>query len=276
MLSADTLRALLLWTAKSVRWRPLLPTTVLAALCGIRAAERSRMKWSDIRPGGREEIYLSRAITKTHAARVIPISPALAEWLDYFKAAGYPVGSDEPLVPRPVGPGQTDYDLLCIHIAEARERAQQEIPRNALRHTAASALCVLLGRSKAADILGHSESMLVKHYRRALTEEEAAELVGITPSQLGLMDVSASACSSLRRGKQFGELGAAGLGPPPLHRRTLCSYGVASGLRSSGPSGREVREVSSQTIYFLRRRAARAASASRESVPVAGSGISVR
>ena len=89
-------------------------------------------------------------------------------------------------VPRPVGPGQTDYDLLCIHIAEARERAQLEIPRNALRHTAAIALCVLLGRSKAADILGHSESMLVKHYRRALTEEEAAELVGITPAQLGL------------------------------------------------------------------------------------------
>lgn len=189
VLSAETLRALLLWTAQSERWRPLLPTTVLAALCGIRAAERTRMKWSDIRPGGREEIYLSRAITKTHAARMIPISPALAEWLDYFKAAGYPVGTDEPLVPRPVGPGQTDYDLLCIHIAEARERAQLEIPRNALRHTAASALCVLLGRSKAADILGHSESMLVKHYRWALTEEEAAELVGITPAQLGLPNV---------------------------------------------------------------------------------------
>lgn len=66
VLSADEVRELLKWTAASERWRVLLPTTVLGALCGIRAAERSRMKWSDIRPGGREEIYLSRIITKTN------------------------------------------------------------------------------------------------------------------------------------------------------------------------------------------------------------------
>lgn len=192
VLSADEVRELLKWTAASERWRVLLPTTVLGALCGIRAAERSRMKWSDIRPGGREEIYLSRIITKTNAARMIPISPALAEWLDYFKAAGFPVGSDEPMVPRPVGPGKTDYDLLSIHIAEARSRGNLNIPRNALRHTAASSLCVLLGRSQAADILGHSEHMLVKHYRRAMTKEEAEELLNITPRSLGLLEAQST------------------------------------------------------------------------------------
>ena len=35
-------------------------------------------------------------------------------------------------------------------------------------------------------LLGHNERMLVKHYRRALTKEEAEELLNITPRSLGL------------------------------------------------------------------------------------------
>lgn len=193
VMTADELCGLLKWTAASKRWRVLLPTTVLGALCGIHAAERGRMRWSDIRPGGRDEIYLSRTITKTNAARMVPITPALAEWLDYFKAEGFPVGADEPMVPCPDGTNKAREDLLSTHIMVAREQGKLNIPRNALLHTAASALCVLLGRGQAADILGHSEGMLVKHYRRAMTPAEAEELQSITPRSLGLVKPAESA-----------------------------------------------------------------------------------
>lgn len=73
-MTVDELRSYLKRTATSERWRVLLPTTVWGALCGIRAAVRGRMKWSDIRPGGRDEIFLSPTITKTNAARLFPIT----------------------------------------------------------------------------------------------------------------------------------------------------------------------------------------------------------
>lgn len=181
---ADAL-ALLKWTAGSATWRDLLPTVVLGLLCGIRAAERSRIKWSDSRPGGRDEIYLSRAITKTNTARVLPISPALAEWLDYFRRTGFSMEPDEHVVPTR-GTGHFSRYNRLTNFAVAVHQAGLRMPKNALRHTAASNLCVVLGRSRAADILGHSEKMLVRHHRRAMLPEDAEKMLGITPSQLGL------------------------------------------------------------------------------------------
>lgn len=62
-----------------------------------------------------------------------------------------------------------------------------KMPKNVLRHTAASNLSVTQGRCATSDMLGHNERMLVKHYRRAMTREEAEELLNITPRSLGLV-----------------------------------------------------------------------------------------
>lgn len=178
-------KRLLLWCAESDEWRDLLPSVVLGVLCGIRAAERTRLRWSDIRPGGRDEIYLSRAITKTNNARLIPLSPAMSAWLDYFARQGAPLGSDELVVKAAEDTEKSREDRQGAFVRSAR-KAGFKIPKNAFRHTAASNLSVTLGKSAAAEMLGHSERMLVKHYRRAMTVAEAEELLGITPQSLGL------------------------------------------------------------------------------------------
>lgn len=143
------------------------------------------MRWSDFRPGGRDEIYLSRLITKTNNARVIPISPALSAWLDYFTKLGFPIGSDKFIIKTEVDTEKCREDRQGAFIRSAR-KAGIEIPKNGLRHTAASNLSVTLGKSAAADILGHSERMLIRHYRRAMTAADAEELLSITPQSLGL------------------------------------------------------------------------------------------
>lgn len=185
VMTCDEVKRMLVWCAQSESWHDLLPSVVLGVLCGIRAIERARMRWSDICPGGRDEIYLSRLITKTNNARLIPLSPAMAAWLDYFARVGAPLESDEFIVKAAVDTEKSREDRQGAFVRSAR-KAGFKIPRNAFRHTAASNLSVAQGKSAAADMLGHSERMLVKHYRRAMTAAEAEELLGITPQALGL------------------------------------------------------------------------------------------
>ncbi|MBQ3143425.1 MAG: tyrosine-type recombinase/integrase [Akkermansia sp.] len=185
VMSCAEVKRLLVWCAQSESWHDLLPSVVLGVLCGIRAIERARMRWSDICPGGREEIYLCRAITKTNNARLIPLSPALSAWLDYFAQHGAPLGSDEFIVKASADTEKSREDRQGAFVRSAR-KAGFRIPRNAFRHTAASNLSVTQGKSAAAEILGHSERMLIKHYRRAMTAAEAEELLSITPQALGL------------------------------------------------------------------------------------------
>ena len=185
VMPCEDVKRMLVWCAQSESWHDLLPSVVLGVLCGIRAIERARMRWSDICPGGRDEIYLSRLITKTNNARLIPVSPALSAWLDYFARIGAPLGSDEFIVKASVDTEKSREDRQGAFVRSAR-KAGFKIPRNAFRHTAASNLSVTMGKSAASDMLGHSERMLVKHYRRAMTVAEAEDMLGITPQSLGL------------------------------------------------------------------------------------------
>lgn len=177
---------ILLLCASSPSWQDMLPSLVLGLLCGIRACERARLRWSDIRPGARDEIYLSRAITKTNLARVVPVSAALSEWMDYFAAQGFPMGSDDFIVRSARDTEKSRIQRQEAFIGMARKHGLK-MPKNVLRHTAASNLSVTQGRCATSDMLGHNERMLVKHYRRAMTREEAEELLNITPRSLGLV-----------------------------------------------------------------------------------------
>ena len=185
VMTCEEVKRMLVWCAQSESWQDMLPAIVLGVFCGVRNAERCRMRWSDFRPGGRDEIYLSRLITKTNNARVIPISPALSAWLDYFTKLGFPIGSDKFIIKTEVDTEKCREDRQGAFIRSAR-KAGIEIPKNGLRHTAASNLSVTLGKSAAADILGHSERMLIRHYRRAMTVADAEDLLSITPQSLGL------------------------------------------------------------------------------------------
>jgi prephenate dehydratase len=78
-----------------------------------------------------------------------------------------------------------EHDWRLIE-SEDTAASARHVAEHGLRHTAASNLSVTLGKSAAADILGHSERMLIRHYRRAMTAADAEELLSITPQSLGL------------------------------------------------------------------------------------------
>jgi site-specific recombinase XerD len=57
----------------------------------------------------------------------------------------------------------------------------KEWPHDVLRHTAASHLLVKHGARVASEILGHSETMLFRHYRELVAADEDASYWNILP-----------------------------------------------------------------------------------------------
>ena len=145
---------------------------VIGLLTGIRSAERCRLQWQDIRlDEPRPYINLPATKAKTKRARQVFIHGSHAEILRSF-------------IPRRHLPGS------LIMGGHANEKAQKEraivvqsalakaagvtLPRNVLRHTAASYLCAYLESMSAAALnLGHSEQMLITHYRALVPHAEA-------------------------------------------------------------------------------------------------------
>lgn len=59
-----------------------------------------------------------------------------------------------------------------------------KFPKNCIRHTAASFMAEQQGYTETAHQWGHDISMLLKHYRRAITKTEAEEFYNITPDSV--------------------------------------------------------------------------------------------
>lgn len=87
------------YACHDTRCRALLPGVVLALFCGIRPAEIGRLQYKDLFPGGRAEVYLSRAITKTSVDRIAKIRSNVAAWLEYAKAGGISCAPDDYILP---------------------------------------------------------------------------------------------------------------------------------------------------------------------------------
>ena len=151
---------------------------VIGLLTGIRSAERCRMQYHDIRlDEPRPYINLPATKAKTKRARQVFIHGSHAEILRSF-------------IPRRHLPGS------LIMAGHANEKAQKEraivvqnalskaagvqLPRNVLRHTAASYLCAYLESMSAAALnLGHSEQMLITHYRALVPHAEAVRFFSL-------------------------------------------------------------------------------------------------
>lgn len=58
------------------------------------------------------------------------------------------------------------------------------LPKNCIRHTAASFMAESQGYTETANQLGHDIGMLLKHYRRAITKSEAEAYYNITPDSV--------------------------------------------------------------------------------------------
>lgn len=140
-------------------------------LTGIRAAERCRLTWGDIRlDGDTPHIFLAAGKAKTDSARVVKLYGTHAAIL----RALMPKRIDPAalIIGEHSGARGADFALFEAQ-AQIAKAAGVELPRNVFRHTAATYLTAFLeSTGEAALNMGHTETVLRKHYRGLATHEQ--------------------------------------------------------------------------------------------------------
>lgn len=144
----------------------------VGGLAGLRTQELLRLDWADLWriPG---YIEVSRAKAKTRQRRLVPIVPALAQWLEPFATM-----QPGPLWTRHEISFQRDLGSLC-------ERAGVRRKANGLRHAYCTYAFALHGEITAAQQAGNSPAQLHQHYRGLATKAEAEQWFGILPAPAG-------------------------------------------------------------------------------------------
>ena len=165
---------------------------VINLFCGVRPGELSRLKFKDLFNGGRNEIYLTRAITKTDFDRRAVLRKNVVSWIKYFKKIGLYRQPEDYII----GIGKTEQsraDNYSQFLGKIAKRAGVTIPRDAIRHTAATMISALEGMRLAAEELGNDVRILVRHYRHAVTKDEALAFFSISPTCLTLAKAQSAA-----------------------------------------------------------------------------------
>ncbi len=156
------------------RWRDRKEALffVVGLLTGIRLAERARLQFADFRLDEAEPyINVPAGKAKTLRQRAVYLQGNHAEMIRAFFPARF--RADELV--SPYG-GNDVRQRGCAYARQLSfaKAAGVELPRNVLRHTAATYLCAYLeSMGKAALILGHSEAILIRHYRALVTRAQA-------------------------------------------------------------------------------------------------------
>ena len=165
----------------------MLPWLAIGAFAGLRTAELDRLHWEDINfERGHVEVKSSKS--KTAKRRLVPITDALAAWLEpyrnrgrtgsirpknfykkrraSYRAAGFSTPSSEP------------------DGGQKREQELRRAPDNALRHSFASyRLADTNDAPKTAMELGHTSTVLLfSAYRELVSPATAKEYWAIRPS----------------------------------------------------------------------------------------------
>lgn len=187
--------ARLLAAARAYESRRAALHFMIGLLCGVRMAERCRLSWGDLRldeerpfvnvPAGKAKGYHARAVYLygTHAALLRAFMPARPRPAGELILNGYE--------------NETRTKEAAIRI-QAELFAAAGVPhvRNVLRHTAATYLTAFLENKGAAALnMGHSEEMLLQHYRGLVPHAEAVRFFA-----LALAPAPAEAGEKYRRG----------------------------------------------------------------------------
>ena len=144
--------------------------------------ERAKLTYGDIFVGGRNEIFVSAAVAKNGIARFIYPTENVKAWMDFAKEHGVSMDATDTLIQ-----GDTLKQRKTAHSSFLKALATETgitLPKNCIRHTAASFMAEQQGYTETANQLGHDIGMLLKHYRRAITKTEAEEFYNITPDSV--------------------------------------------------------------------------------------------
>lgn len=179
MLSVDEVKRIFSFVKNNPKYHSFIPVLAIGFFCGARVEERAKLTYGDIFVGGRNEIYISAAVAKNGIARFIYPAACVKAWMDFAKAHGVSMNATDTLIQ-----GETIKQRRSSHSSFLKALATETgivLPKNCIRHTAASFMSESIGHTAAANQLGHDLAVLMKHYRRAITKTEAEAFYNITP-----------------------------------------------------------------------------------------------
>ena len=172
-----------------------IPVLAVGFFCGSRVSERCRLRYGDIFPGGRNEVYLSCEITKTNKDRYTYTNDHFRAWINLARKSGVSMEPGDYLLP-----GETEQRRLDAHMRLLKRISKQTgitLPKNCIRHTAATNMTELQGFTSTANQLGHGEGMLASNYRIAITRDEATAYFNISPTCCDADKLRADACAQI-------------------------------------------------------------------------------
>ena len=178
-LSVEEVKRIFAFVKNTPRYHKFIPILTVGFFCGARVEERAKMTYKDIFIGGRNEIFISALNAKNGEARYIYPADNFRLWIEYAKKNGVTMHPSEYLLT-----GNTPKQRRDAHSSFLRTLSREtgiKLPKNCIRHTAASFMAEQHGYTSTANQLGHDIAMLLKHYRRAITKTEAEAYFNITP-----------------------------------------------------------------------------------------------
>jgi len=125
---------------------------------GLRPTEASRVTWFDMKDG---HIRIIPTLAKTRRNRWVTINATLAEFLKR--------------------PGPLPCPQFQERLKALRDKLQIPWQNDILRHTFVSYSIPMLGMTQTALEAGHSESVLIEHYRKLATKADAERFWAIRP-----------------------------------------------------------------------------------------------
>lgn len=181
-LSVEEVKRIFSFVKNNPKYHSFIPVLAVGFFCGARVEERAKLTYADIYIGGRNEIFVSAAVAKNGIARFIYPTENVKAWMDFAKENGASMNATDTLIQ-----GDTVKQRRTAHSAFLKALAMETgitLPKNCIRHTAASFMAESQGYTETANQLGHDIGMLLKHYRRAITKTEAEEFYNITPDSV--------------------------------------------------------------------------------------------
>lgn len=162
----------------------LRPSIAIAALAGIRSQEILRLTWQDI-DLRKKIITVGAEKAKTASRRLVPILPALADWLrECTNRKGHVVTG----IASAAGWNRAVTREVRRFNAEAKKAKGPQIPRiqNGLRHSFASyRLAIVKSAPQVALEMGNSPKQLMQHYRELVTAADARRWFNVRPPTKG-------------------------------------------------------------------------------------------
>ena len=182
ILTVDEVKRIFSFVKSNPKYHSFIPVLAVGFFCGARVEERAKLTYGDIYIGGRNEIFVSAAVAKNGIARFIYPADCVKAWMDFAKAHGVSMDTTDTLIQ-----GDTLKQRKTAHSSFLKALATETgitLPKNCIRHTAASFMAEMKGYTETANELGHDIGMLLKHYRRAITKSEAESYYNITPDSV--------------------------------------------------------------------------------------------